>query len=426
MKIFAALLSLCLALLCLPAMAGETEIRFSWWGGAERHEATLAAIRQFEQDHPGITVKAEYMGWNGYLERLTTQIGGGSAPDLMQMDWAWLSIFSKTGDGFADLNRFPDAVNLDAYDAKWLATCTIDGKLNALPVSFTTRYFVWNKSVWDKAGLPLPKTWDDLLAAGPVFQEKLGAEYFPLDMEIDSVTHMLASYIFQKTGKMIIDPVTSELGLTRDELVECFGYYKRLVDNKSITSMPYRVARSGDPLAQTHEQSEFITGEWAGAYYWDSNITLLLSTPQPEFEFVLGDYPTQTNAATSGRIGRPAQIFGVGAESKHPEITASLASYLLTTPEAARTLGTTRGVLVATPAFEALKEAELIAPVNIEASEQIADVQVYNPSPYFEDPRMLKELRDIIENLSYDKITPEEAADTAERIIPRLLRRLTR
>ena len=78
-----------------------TVLRFAWWGGASRHAATLKALALFEQRNPGLRVKAEYMGFNGYLERLTTQIAGRAEPDLMQINWAWLSTFSKTGESVA-------------------------------------------------------------------------------------------------------------------------------------------------------------------------------------------------------------------------------------------------------------------------------------------------------------------------------------
>jgi oligogalacturonide transport system substrate-binding protein len=60
----------------------------AWWGGSARHAATLKAIALFESRHPGVKVKAEYMGFNGYLERLTAQVAGGSEPDVMQINWA--------------------------------------------------------------------------------------------------------------------------------------------------------------------------------------------------------------------------------------------------------------------------------------------------------------------------------------------------
>lgn len=424
--LLAALTAICCIATSTASAGEDSMLRFSWWGGSERHEATLKVLEMFEKETPGISVKAEYMGWNGYLERLTTQIGSGSEPDVMQMDWAWLATFSRNGDGFYDLLTLGDAVNTKAYEKKWLDTCMVKGKLNALPVSFTTRYFVWNKSIWDRAGVPLPKTWDELIAAGTVFKEKLGDEYYPLDTDHNTVTHMLASYIFQKTGKMIIDPETHELGLNRDELREYFAFYKRLLDNHCITSLSYRSARCGDATAQTHEQADFIDGKWAGAFYWDSNLALLLSTPKKEFTLALGDFPTQPDAKNSGRVGRPAQVFAVSKKSKNPREAAALISFLLTSPEAAKVLKMTRGIFLADSSFNALKENNLIAPMNLEAMEQLQDVAVYNPSPYFEDPRMMELINSLVEKVSYEKITPDEAAEALERDIPRLLRRLTR
>lgn len=86
------LLLLCAALPVGAAFshsADAAEIRISWWGGNQRHEATLAAINAFQKANPTITVKAEYAGWDGYLSRLSTQMAGGQ--DLMS--------FVSTGTG---------------------------------------------------------------------------------------------------------------------------------------------------------------------------------------------------------------------------------------------------------------------------------------------------------------------------------------
>ena len=46
-----------------------TTIRFSWWGGDVRHQATLAAIDRFEQLNPDVTIEAEYQGFDGAITR---------------------------------------------------------------------------------------------------------------------------------------------------------------------------------------------------------------------------------------------------------------------------------------------------------------------------------------------------------------------
>ena len=110
------------------------ELRFSWWGGGERHEAFLKAIKLFESKNPGVKIKAEYTGFQGYQERLTTQIAGKSEPDIMQLNWAWMYAFSKSGEGFYDLRKSASLIKLNEFTDNDLALGTINGKLNAVPV----------------------------------------------------------------------------------------------------------------------------------------------------------------------------------------------------------------------------------------------------------------------------------------------------
>ena len=106
--LLSAAISATLGLTALPSMAQNVDLRMSWWGGNGRHQVTLKALEEFHKQNPDINVKAEYTGWDGHLSRLTTQIAGGTEPDVMQTNWNWLPIFSKTGDGFYDLNKMKD------------------------------------------------------------------------------------------------------------------------------------------------------------------------------------------------------------------------------------------------------------------------------------------------------------------------------
>lgn len=128
-------------------------------GGNGRHQVTLKALEEFHKQNPDINVKAEYTGWDGHLSRLTTQIAGGTEPDVMQTNWNWLPIFSKNGDGFYDLNTLKDEIDLSQFDAKELQSTTVNGKLNGIPISVTARVFYFNDEAWKKAGIPFPKTW---------------------------------------------------------------------------------------------------------------------------------------------------------------------------------------------------------------------------------------------------------------------------
>ena len=62
----------------------DITLRFAWWGGDERNEATLKVIEQFEATHPNITIEAEYGGSDGYHDKLATQLASGTAADIVQ------------------------------------------------------------------------------------------------------------------------------------------------------------------------------------------------------------------------------------------------------------------------------------------------------------------------------------------------------
>lgn len=66
---------------------GEAEpvtLRFSWWGGEARHEATIAAAELYMEKNPNVKIEFEYSGWDGYKDKLVTQLSGGTAPDKIE------------------------------------------------------------------------------------------------------------------------------------------------------------------------------------------------------------------------------------------------------------------------------------------------------------------------------------------------------
>ena len=80
--------------------------------------------------------------------------------------------------GFTDLTSHLGPAIREQLPADDLATGIVNGKLNALPVSYSARVMLWNQGTFDKLKLPLPRTWDDLFAAGRHFKQALGAGCF--------------------------------------------------------------------------------------------------------------------------------------------------------------------------------------------------------------------------------------------------------
>lgn len=390
-----------------------TVLRFAWWGGAGRHEATLKAIALFEQQNPGLKIKAEYMGFNGYLERLTTQIAGGSEPDIMQINWAWLAMFSKKGNGFTDLDKYRSLLALDQFSAEDVNAGRVQGKLNALPTAYTARVMLWNKASFDRAGLALPKTWDDLFAAGRVFKAKLGDNAYPLDGELYDMLLLSQAYVQQKYGTPYVDPAEPRVAMSPAAALEWVQTYRKLITEHVATPLPLR-ASLGGAEKPTEQQQDWVVGNWAGNFTWDSAIPLRAATLNKQQNLVLGEFPTLPDAQVSGMFGRPTVMLAIGRNCKQPELAARLINFLLTDPEAAKTLGKTRGVPAARSQLDVLVKGNRLPAMELAAHEQIKKQRdagrVPVPAPLFEHARLHKFMREVFETVAYGKTTDQEAA----------------
>ncbi len=389
-------------------------LRMSWWGGAARHAATLKALALFQQTHPDVKVKAEYMGFNGYLERLTAQVAGGSEPDLMQINWAWLAMFSKRGNGFTDLHKHAKVLPMGQYTAADLAMGEVGGKLNAIPVSYSARILLWNASTFAKAGLAIPRTWDDLFASGQLLRSRLGERYFALDGELYDMMLLSQAYVQQRHGTPYVHPKEPRVAMTEAAALLWVQTYRKLIDGHVGTPLPLR-ASLGGAERPTEQQPDWTAGHWAGNYTWDSVISLRGSTIPKDQKLAIGDFPTLDGAVDSGMFGRPSLMFAVGRNCKQPDLAAELMAYLLADPQATQVLGRTRGVPAAREPFEALVQSKALPPLELMAHQQIERQRtsakgISLPNPLFEHARLHRLMREVFETVAYGKVSDVQAA----------------
>ena len=79
----------------------NVELRFSWWGGESRIQATLTAINLYMKKNPNVKIVSEYSNFEGYYQKCLSQLAGGTAPDIIQLDQPWLFNFTTFGNFFA-------------------------------------------------------------------------------------------------------------------------------------------------------------------------------------------------------------------------------------------------------------------------------------------------------------------------------------
>ena len=412
----------------VPGLAADSqqdvELRMSWWGGNEVHRAYLASIRRFEAKYPHIKVKGEYTGWAGHLERLTTQIAGGTAPDVMQVNWNWLVLFSRDGRGFYDLNTLADTVDLSQFDADARGTGTVKGRLNALPVAMTARVFYFNVATFAKAGLRVPRTWDELFAAGPIFRERLGNDYYPLAMNFLDVLALCRSWVVQRTNQQLVNEATRSLNASEADMEEMAAFYERLVKEHVIAPAPER-ASYGNVAEQ--ELRPWITGHYAGTYYWTSAVGKLAETLQPGQKLVLAPYLLREGASDAGLFYRPAMMIAINSKTRHPKEAALLLDFLFNDAFAVEAFGLQRGLPVSKSAVAVLEARGLSRTLGWDGNTQVATLpHRVGESGYFEHPRVRDGFIDIFESLGFGEIGVPEAGRRMHADVNRILERVVR
>ena len=88
-------------------------IKFTWWGNQTRHDYTQKKILdKYTELHPNVKFEAIPAGWDGYFDKLSTQAASGSMPDIVQMDYLYLTTYANNN-SIADLQPYVDDGTID-------------------------------------------------------------------------------------------------------------------------------------------------------------------------------------------------------------------------------------------------------------------------------------------------------------------------
>ncbi|WP_065377515.1 ABC transporter substrate-binding protein [Ensifer adhaerens] len=402
-RTIAALAGVAYGALALGATAQGAELRMAWWGGESRHVATQKAIAACGEKY-GHTVKGEFTGFDGYLEKLTTQMAGKTEADIIQVNWPWLPLFSKNGDGFADLRKLK-AVDLSNWSEADLSAGSMNGVLQGLSVSTTGRVFFFNATTFEKAGVAIPKSWDEFFAATATIKEKLGKDYYSFNAVKETAQLLTTLAVVQKTGKDLVDPATNRVAWTPEELAEGISFLGELVETGAIRSQKEEAA---DGNVNLFEKPAWADGKIAGSYEWDSTYSKYadpLKDGQLLKPVAMLKLP---NAVTEGVYRKPSMVFSISKNSKDPEAAAQIVNCLLNEPEGIDALGTSRGLPASKAAAARLGDK---GEPEVRAANAIV-VAASGPavSPFNEHPEVRAAFIDTLEEYAYGQLKADEAA----------------
>lgn len=359
----------------------QVEIKFAWWGGDTRHEATEKAIAAFEEKYPNIKVTAEYGAWTGWEEKQALNIVGGNAADVMQINWNWIDSYSQGGTAFANLDDYSDVLDLTQFPEESLEECRMNGKLMAVPVALTGRLFYWNKTTFDEVGCEIPTDLDSLLAAGRAF-EAYNPEYYPMVLQEYDRMILMVYYLESVYGKAWVE--NGAVNYTQEEVQDGMDFLKTLEENH-VT--PTLAVIQGDMADSIDKNAKWIDGKYAGIFEWDSSASKMQtsleeSVNKPGQEFVVGDFIKMGDY--NGGFTKISMGLAVAGNSEHPKEAAMLINFLLNEPEGIEISSTERGVPCSAAAVALLNEKGLGDELTKEANAKVMEYSKFPLDPKFE------------------------------------------
>ena len=390
-------------------------LTMSWWGGESRHNAYQEALKAFSAANSNITVNPTFAAWSGWEDTMSTKFAGGVAEDVCQINWNWLYNYSANGQTFIDLNSVTEYLDLSQWDDAKLAACNVANAQQCVPVAMTGRIFFWNMTTFNKAGITeVPKSLDDLMAAGKAFQEKLGDDYYPMHLGAYDRMILMVFYLESKYGKDWADPTTSTLNYTADEIAEGIDFIKSLVDGHVIMSLPTYYGSNGDNAA--HQSNEWITGKLAGCFEWDSSATKYADALDEENkagftvgeEIKFGDY--------NGGFSKVSMGLAITKTCEHPAEAATLINFLLNEKEGAEIMGSECGLPASKAGLEAAQAAGKIKELVAEANGKVMSFVGFQLDPLFEANDLKANgtgiYQEVFDTVDYDNASGADVVDT--------------
>lgn len=171
------LVSLVLAMLMLfsvtASLAADTSISadLTMWTGTWNEGKMQKLLEEFQKTYPNVNVSFEYNPWDGMEDKYLASMMSGTIPDVIDMAIAWAIPYAKMG-YLINIDELAEKHGVDLYETYYqggLETGLADGKHYAIPYRTEVMTIIYNKEIFEKAGLDPekgPETWADIVEYG--------------------------------------------------------------------------------------------------------------------------------------------------------------------------------------------------------------------------------------------------------------------
>lgn len=246
---------------------GKVKLSFQIWDNAQRQGMEAVAAAYMEKN-PDVVIQVQVTSWDEYWTKLDAAAESNQLPDIFWMHTNQILKYADYG-MLADVTNLYDEEDPDYYQKHFSEISQdnakgTDGRLYGVPKDKDTICLVYNKEMFDAAGVEYPNenwTWDDLTAASAAIYEKTG-KYGYMAYADDQLGYW--NFVYQAGGHILNEDKT-KAGFTDPATRKGMEFYINLQKEPWCPDQRY--------FAETNPGTAFMSGQ--GAMYLEGNWNLM-------------------------------------------------------------------------------------------------------------------------------------------------------
>ena len=352
----------------------------------------------------------------------STEAASGSMPDIVQMDYLYISTYAKNN-SIADLQPYIDdgTIDVSGIDEALLNSAKINGKMSGLVLSTSLVTFPYNPEVLQAAGVEAPEagwTWDDFIAMNQKLKEGGVTDAAVINPSLDT---NLYNYWVRQHGEQLFSDDQKSIGYADDQLMA--DYIKLFKD-----AMDQDLVPTPDEMEQIEtlglEAGPVVTGEGAFTQNWN-NYSTLVSGTNDKIKMVTP--PTIGAEDKKGLWMKPGMFLSIAETSPHKKEAAEFINWFLNSEASNDIMMAERGTPSSSTARDYLTGSGKMAPQQQDMFAYVDTASAMAGETPAPDPTGMSEVNkafaDACNAAFYEQMSPEDAAASFRKKADEILAR---
>ncbi|UUU21509.1 extracellular solute-binding protein [Streptomyces sp. DSM 40750] len=297
-------------------------VTLTWWdtSNATNEAPTYKAlVKEFEAANKDIKVKYVNVPFDQAQNKFDTAAGASGAPDILRSEVGWTPAFAKKG-FFLPLDGTEALADQDKFQPSLIKQAQYDGKTYGVPFVTDTLALVYNKELFEKAGITeAPKTWADLKKAAATIKDKTGVDGY-----WGSTQAYYAQSFLYGDGTDTVDVAAKKITVNSAEAKKAYGTWLDLFDGKGL----HKADTTADAYA--HIQDAFVNGKVASIIQGPWEITNFYKGEAFKDKANLGI--ATVPAGSTGKAGAPTGGHNLsvyaGSDKAHQEASLKFVNFM--------------------------------------------------------------------------------------------------